>query len=339
MTTRLAITALCATPLALVSCKKEGAPAASPSAASQKSAPGPLAARYGQKQITLVELDETVAQDLYELRKNALEKKVVKDLVEAAARKARKDVQALLREVAEQRAGSATEEDLKKAYEDVKDRLQGTSFEDAKPLLKMQAQRQRQNDAVSAYVEQLKREAGYRLLLAPPRAKVEAKGPAKGPAGAPVTIVEFSDFECPYCSRGRTTIEKVMAGYPGKIRLVFRDFPLDFHEKAQKAAEAGLCAEEQGKFWPMHDRMFDAQDKLDVADLKASAKSLGLDAAKFDACLDSGKMAARVKENREAGAAVGVSGTPAFFINGRLLSGAQPLEKFKEVIDEELAGR
>jgi protein-disulfide isomerase len=118
---------------------------------------------------------------------------------------------------------------------------------------------------------------------------------------------------------------------------VFRDYPLPFHEFAQKAAEAGACADEQGKFWEMHDHMFGHQDGLAVDALKKAARDLGLDGARFDACLDGGKLAQKVKKNFDAGQEAGVTGTPAFFINGLPLSGAQPIEEFKKVIDKELA--
>ena len=120
---------------------------------------------------------------------------------------------------------------------------------------------------------------------------------------------------------------------------MFRDYPLPFHPFAQKAAEAGACAHEQGKFWEMHDRMFLHQDKLAVVALKATARELGLDGAKFDACLDGGKVARQVEESFKAGQAAGVNGTPAFFINGQPLSGAVPIEEFKKIIDKELASR
>jgi protein-disulfide isomerase len=164
-----------------------------------------------------------------------------------------------------------------------------------------------------------------------------ADGPAKGPKTAKVTIVEFSDFQCPYCSRGKKVMEEVVAKYGDKVRLVFRDFPLDFHDKAQKAAEAGQCANDQGKFWAMHDWMFDNQQALDIPALKGAAKTMGMDSTAFDSCLDSGKHAALIKKNTKDGQEAGVRGTPAFFVNGVFLSGALPFEKFKTEIDRALA--
>ena len=143
-------------------------------------------------------------------------------------------------------------------------------------------------------------------------------------------------FQCPFCSKARDTVEEVMQAYAGKVRLVFRHYPLPFHQNAPKAAEASMCANEQGKFWELHDLMFKSQDKLEVAQLKEHAAAVGLDAAKFGKCLDSGKMAKAVQEDMAAGTKVGVTGTPAFFVNGVMLSGAQPLDEFKKVIDSEL---
>ena len=165
---------------------------------------------------------------------------------------------------------------------------------------------------------------------------MEAKGPSRGPANAPVTIVEFSDFQCPYCGREFPVIERLMKEYDGKVRLVFRHYPLDFHPFAQKAAEAGACAQDQGKFWELHDKMFTNQDKLAVGDLKGYAKSVGLDASKFERCLDSGEKKALVEEDMKAGTAAGVNGTPAFFINGLFVNGAQPYEQMKQTVDREL---
>ena len=159
----------------------------------------------------------------------------------------------------------------------------------------------------------------------------------KGPADAKVTIIEFTDFECPYCKRGKETMDEVLEIYGDQVRLAFKHFPLDFHPNAQKAAEATECAGDQGKFWEMHDWMFDNQKELAVDGLKTAAANLGMNSSEFDSCLNSGKYEEKVKDDMAAGSEFGVSGTPAFFINDTLISGAQPIEKFREVIDAELA--
>lgn len=163
--------------------------------------------------------------------------------------------------------------------------------------------------------------------------------PFAGGSDAKVTIVEFSDFQCPYCSRAAQTVNELKKKYGNKIKVVFKNFPLPFHKDAFKAAEAGLCANEQGAkhFWKLHDLMFAEQDNLKVDGLKAKAKTVGLDMKKFETCLDSSKYANKVRETIEEGKAVSVKSTPAFFVNGQLVNGAQPIEVFSELIDEALA--
>ncbi len=164
--------------------------------------------------------------------------------------------------------------------------------------------------------------------------------PMKGEKNAKVTIIEFSDFQCPFCARFYTqTLPQLEKEYisTGKAKLVFRDLPLSFHENAQKAAEASECADDQGKFWEYHDKLFDNQGALAVTDLKKYAADLKLDQTKFDACLDTGKYTAEVKKDEADAGSYGLSGTPSFIINGNLLVGAQPFSAFKQIIDAELA--
>lgn len=163
--------------------------------------------------------------------------------------------------------------------------------------------------------------------------------PSKGDVNAPVVMIEFSDFQCPFCKRFYDeTLSQVEEKYikTGKVRLVFRDFPLAFHENAAKAAEAAECADEQGKFWEIHDTIFENQAAITVPDLKRYAGTLGLNTSQFDSCLDSGKYAEEVKKDFDEGTAAGVSGTPSFFINGKLLVGAQPFSAFEQIIEAEL---
>jgi protein-disulfide isomerase len=158
----------------------------------------------------------------------------------------------------------------------------------------------------------------------------------KGSPDAPVQIVEFSDFECPFCRRAESTVQAVVAKYQGKVSLAYRDFPLNgIHPSAQQAAEASRCAADQGKFWAYHERLF-ASEALDVKTLKSHARDVGLDQAKFDTCLDSGRLREAVERDADLGRNAGVSGTPAFFINGIPLTGAQPQAAFEKIIDEEL---
>ncbi|MBI3183584.1 MAG: thioredoxin domain-containing protein [Myxococcales bacterium] len=165
---------------------------------------------------------------------------------------------------------------------------------------------------------------------------VPADSPVKGPKAAKVTIVEWSDFECPFCSRVVPTLKQIQEKYGNDVRFVFRHQPLPFHSSAKLAAEASMAAHEQGKFWPYHDKLFENQRALDRASLERYAQELGLDVGKFKAALDSGKFRAKVEADSSAGNAVGANGTPTFFVNGREFVGAQPFEAFRGVIDEEL---
>jgi protein-disulfide isomerase len=196
---------------------------------------------------------------------------------------------------------------------------------------------QRQRERRAAWVRELRQRAAVKVLLEPLRVAVDIAGhPIRGNPDAPVTIVEFSDFQCPFCSRARPTVNRVRETYGDRVRVIFRNFPLQMHAEAQKAGEAASCAGEQGKFWEMHDLLFANQSKLQVASLKEHAAALKLNAEAFNQCLDSGKHATDVQKDLEQGADYGVTGTPAFFINGRPLVGAQPFETFTQVIDDEL---
>lgn len=162
--------------------------------------------------------------------------------------------------------------------------------------------------------------------------------PSRGAATAPITLVEFSDFECPFCARATPVLKQLEEAYPGQIRRVFRQFPLmAIHPGAERAAEASLCAAEQERFWEMHDALFEQPVALDPADLHRKAAQVGLDAALFKTCLDMQKYAGTIEQDLKEGVAHGVTGTPAVFINGRLVSGARPYAEFAQVIDAELA--
>jgi protein-disulfide isomerase len=300
-----------------------------------------VVAMIGKEPITMADLDKAAGRELFELRERTLENLISERIIKAAAQKAKVDEDSFLRKQVEAKVPTVSEEEAKKWFDENKSRLPpqlaSQEFAAVKDTLIQGVTNMKRREALSAVVEDLRKQAGVQVLLRAPKTQVAAEGPSRGPANAKVTIVEFSDFQCPYCSKARKTVDEVMAKYDGKVRLVFRDFPLDFHDKAQKASEAGQCANDQGKFWAMHDWMFDNQQSLDVEALKGAAKTIGLDSAKFDECLTSGKHAEVVKKNLKAGQEAGVRGTPAFFINGSFLNGAQPLEKFVAEIDRALA--
>jgi protein-disulfide isomerase len=245
-------------------------------------------------------------------------------------------VDELLRTEVEAKTTPVTTEEVDAFYAQNQARIQGT-LDQVRPQIEQYLRQQRQVGLRDQLLSTLRLRYGARSLLPVERMDVaEAGSPARGPAGAPITIIEFSDFECPFCNRVLPTLEQAITTYGDQIRLVFRQFPLNIHPHAQKAAEASLCADEQGKFWQLHDAMFADQKNLGVDQLKAKAAELGLDSAAFDACLDSGKFAARIAADMADGQAAGVNGTPALFVNGRFLSGAVPFESLAKVIDDEL---
>jgi protein-disulfide isomerase len=165
---------------------------------------------------------------------------------------------------------------------------------------------------------------------------VPDSAPAKGPKHAKVTIVEWSDFQCPFCSRVEPTLKQIEDTYSKDVRIIWRNQPLPFHQNAKPAAEAAMAAHEQGKFWPMHDKIYANQQSIDRASLEKYAQEIGLDMGKFKAALDSGKFRAAIEADSAKGNEVGANGTPTFFINGREFVGAQPFESFKNMIDEEI---
>ncbi len=302
------------------------------------------AAMIGDKTITIGELDQIAGARLsavrmqeYSIRKQALEQIVERTLLEREAAARGVSVQELTRLEAEAKAAPLTVEETRAVYERDKARYKTLSEADALNQIETNLRRQHISERKSVLIRELKAKAGVKVLLEPIRVAVSTDDdPSRGPAEAQVTVVEFADFQCPYCAQVYTMLDRLERQYGNKVRIVYRDFPLSIHKDAAKAAEAAQCAHDQGKFWQMHDSLYARQAKLEVGDLKQRAAELGLDLVQFNQCLDSGKYTAEWKKDMSDGASYGVTGTPTFFINGRAVSGAQPYETFVEVIDEEL---
>jgi protein-disulfide isomerase len=169
------------------------------------------------------------------------------------------------------------------------------------------------------------------------REQVAASGPSKGPENAAVTIIEFSDFECPYCGQFEPELKRIREAYPTQVRLVYRHLPIpSLHPQAQKAAEAAICAEKQGKFWEMHDTLFSEQNALDVPALKEKANRLGLDTTKFDECLDKGEAIEALNVDLRDAQRLGLESTPSSFINGRLVNGAVGYDELTAIVNDEI---
>lgn len=343
----LTLVAAMSATLALSGCKKDaatGGTETTPSTASNENA-GQVVAKYNDKSITLKEVDEKLAPQLKQMEKQKLELRqqmaeqiAVEALAKAEAAKVGQTDDVWIKGELEKKLPPPSDAEISKVFEENKDKMPpGSTLESMREQIIGFLQKDKQRDAAMALFDDLKKKGNYQLLLEEARVQVAATGPAKGPDAAPITIVEFSDFECPFCGKAEESVSQVMEKYAGKVKIVFRHFPLSFHPNAPKAAEASMCANEQGKFWEMHKELFAHRDALTVGDLKKHAATIGLDQAKFDTCIDTGAMKAIVEKDTKAGAEAGVSGTPAFFINGKLLSGAQPFGEFQKVIDAELA--
>ncbi|HSD66758.1 MAG TPA: thioredoxin domain-containing protein [Vicinamibacteria bacterium] len=305
--------------------------------------PSGAVAIVGGKPIGAKEVDDLVRAQLmdlrareHQLRSQALDALVTQALLEKEAEARGVTPEALHKAEVEDKALVA-DADAKSYYDANKARFGTTSEADALRQIKAGLAQQRQAERRAAFSRELRARYAVKVLLEPYRVPVEVgDAPVRGNPKAPVTVVEFSDFQCPYCVRARPTVNRVRETYGDKVRWAFRHFPLDFHAQAEKAGEGAACAGEQGKFWEMHDLLWVNTAKLQVADLKAHAATLGLDASKFGQCLDSGRYAGLVEADVQAGQGYGVSGTPAFFVNGRPLVGAQPFDAFAQVIDDEL---
>jgi protein-disulfide isomerase len=191
--------------------------------------------------------------------------------------------------------------------------------------------------AKASYLQSLRSQAKVELRLAPPRAEVATKEvPVRGAPNALVTITEYADYECPYCQQAEPTLRKLLADYDGKVAFSYKDVPLPMHAHAQKASEAARCAGDQGKFWEFHDLLYDSRE-LEVSQLKADARQLKLDGEAFDKCLDSDQELAGVKSQLGEGQALGLEGTPSFFVNGRFVRGNLGYDDWRRIIDEEIA--
>jgi len=304
----------------------------------------PAAATVAGTTIDLAEVDELIRPQLmdmrareHQLRNQALEVLIGRTLIEKEAK-----VRGMTPEALDQAEVAAkavvNDAEVKTAYANNKARFSNVTEAVALEQIRGSLAQQRQAERRNAYTRELRTRYDVRVLIEPFRVPVElAQAPVRGNPKATVTLIEFSDFQCPYCQRVRPTMTRLRQVYSDRVRFAFRHYPLDFHPQAQKAGEAAACAGEQGKFWEMHDRLWDNPTKLQVPDLKAHAETLGLATADFASCLDSGRFADLVDNDLRAGQEYGVSGTPAFFVNGRPLVGAQPFEAFQQVIDDELA--
>ena len=313
-----------------------------------------VAASWSEGQLTQGELEETVKTQLalleseylrnrHSLLQEAAGQMIIQQVLEAEAAAKGMEVEAMLIADIESRINPPTDAEIAAIYPRVAGRFGGAPLEQVKDQVAALLMDQAKAQVAGAYMAEL--ETRYQIqvdISYPdlPRIEVSADDdPFRGPADAPVTIIEFAEYQCPYCGRAEETINQLVADYPDKIRVVYRDFPLQGHDRAIPAALAANCAGDQGKYWEMHQLLLSNQRALTDTDLRRNAERIALDLDSFDSCMNNaGEKVAEIQADFLAGQSVGVTGTPAFFINGIFLNGALPYDQFKAIIDRELEG-
>jgi len=308
------------------------------SAVAQKSTD--VVAEIGAVKLTMGDLEQQESSkllqaryDFYQAESKALDDLIDTTLIEQKARSENLTVEQLLNREVKAQIKDPTEDQLKIFYEGLEtdqlyEVMRGKILEKIRAL--------RANKARAAYIRTLRAETSVYVTLAPPSTVVNLENAdVLGSKSAPVMLVEFADYECPYCQRVAPAIKKLQDDFGGKLAVAYKDFPLPMHAHAEKAAEAARCAGKQGRFWAFHDELFSSKE-LDVDQLKAQARALKLDSSAFDKCLDAGETAAAVQQDREQGLRLGLTGTPSFFVNGHFLSGALDYAALRKIVDQQL---
>jgi protein-disulfide isomerase len=292
----------------------------------------------GSIEESLKPLIYNVQERAYQLRKNQLEVRINDTLLEQEAQKRKITTKALLEAEIDAKAKPVTEAEARTFYDQNKERING-EFAQVKDQIVQYLQETQRRELQTAFAEQLRKAATLEVNLRAPVSPVlkiaTDDQPSKGSATAPVTLVEFTDFQCPSCAQAQPVLERLTAEYGDRLRLVVRDFPLEMHEFARKAAEAAEAARAQGKYWEYSALLFANQKELGVDKLKEYATRVGLDRAKFDAALDSGQFAEKVQRDYQEGVLLGVGGTPTFYVNGRVTS-ERTYEGLKAAIEKAL---
>jgi protein-disulfide isomerase len=289
----------------------------------------------GAAGVSLARLDDAT----YRVKQQALQSLIEDKLLAHEARRRHVSLESLIETEITSKVGVVTPQEIDALYEIYEKRWQKPKSEmegQLRSLLLEQKIKQRRHE----FAQTLQANAKVSVYLDAPtavRTVVGVDGPSRGPAGAAVTIVEFEDFQCPFCKRAQDIMEQVLARYKDRVRMVHRDLPLrTLHPASWKAHEAGRCAEEQGKFWEYRTLLYKNSPASSPEQLNSYASQVGLDVSDFTKCLDSGKFNAVVQKDEDEANRLGIQGTPVFFINGRLLSGAQPESEFVRIIEDEL---
>ncbi len=307
-----------------------------------------VAAELDGEPIATADVDKRIAGSLiairrkeFDLRQQTLDTILGEKLVEKEAKRRGVSVADLLRTEVEAKAAPPTQGEIDSIYAQYQASFKGKTREQANAEISS-VLKQRSADAIRGEFErELRRKAGIKVFIAPPAValNLSPKAPQIGPESAPVTVVEYLDYQCPYCIRANPTVNQLIKEYGNKIRFVHRDFPIDGHPRAFAAARAARCAGEQGKFWEYHQSLFARPSGMDDADLRSRAAELGLKLDAFSECYGSGRHDDDIRASQDSGFAAGVESTPTFFVNGRALVGARPVDEFKRAIDDALEAR
>ncbi len=321
--------------LAVVACAQQAAP---PAAADV------VAARIGDEVITAAEVETMVGPSLVQLRQQIydttvaeLNQQIFERLVVAKATAAGITRDEYLQRNVQAKMTPPDEGEIVKVMSMYRNRLAADDAQ-AREQVVQALQQQQQAQLLDALRKELFEESGVVILLEPPRVEVAiAEGtPTRGPASAPIVLVEYTDYQCPYCAKAQPTIDAVMARYDGQVRHVFKNLPLPMHPQAQLAGEAALCAQDQGLYWEFHDWLFANQRTMNRDSMMAQAAAMNMDVELFGACIAQETYREKVDADMREARGFGITGTPGFMINGRVLTGAQPFESFEAIIDEEL---
>ncbi|HEY0748449.1 MAG TPA: thioredoxin domain-containing protein [Steroidobacteraceae bacterium] len=292
-----------------------------------------LAQMQHKYEVQLQQLTLGNARSRSELLENHIQDVVDQQVLglEATARKS--SLAGLLQSV---KPRAVSEDQVHAFYESQQSQI-GQPYDDVAPQIKQYLDKEAAAEAKDGYLRVLRKKYQAVVTWEPVREEIEALGPQRGPDNAVITIVEFSDFQCPFCGRMAPVLRALLKEYPTQVRLLFRNMPLTgVHPNAQKASEAAVCADQQGKFWSMHDLLYAEQNSLSADALKEKAKRLSLDSSAFDDCLDAGHGSATVKADVDAGEHLGIASTPASFLNGRFVGGALPLFQWRALVEDEL---
>lgn len=355
--------------LAYAACQTPPAEPAAPNAAPKAAAAGPAPAAlsapagnddagvvaswtggslsYGDAKkdidIQLLQMEGEYLSNRYDAEMNAVDDKVNRAVAELEAKKRSISIDDLMKKEIDDKVTAPTEPEIQEAYKALARKFRGRPLEEVRPDVAKAVTQKKQGERYAVFMEDLRSQYGVNVTLPfpdMPRIPVATDDdPSEGAADAPVTIIQFAEFQCPYCGAANQTMQRVLKDYEGKVRVVFRDFPLGFHENAIPAAVAANCAAQQSmdKYWKFHNSFMQNQQALTEADIAKAAQDALVNTEKWEACRKDPAITEEIRKDQADGAAVGVTGTPAFFINGIFLNGAQPYEKFKMIIDAELA--